>query len=96
LIIENLTFQLAPGVDEGAFLTADAAVQTEFYSPLPGFVRRTTARGDGGEWLVATFWGTAVEADGAAVLARTDAANAAFLACTEPATLQTHRFETLE
>jgi hypothetical protein len=53
--IEILVFQLKGGVDEEAFLAADKRVQGEL-SPAAGFVRRTTARGDNGNWLVLTFW----------------------------------------
>ena len=65
MLIENLTFRLASGVDEDDFLEADRKVQTELVPNLPGFVRRTTARGEDGGWLVVTLWGSADDANAA-------------------------------
>lgn len=64
MLVELTTFRLAEGVDEVTFLTADGEVQAEL-SPQQGFVRRTTARGEAGDWLVLTMWWSAVEADDA-------------------------------
>lgn len=64
MFIEIQTFRLPPGTTEDAFLADDARIQAELMRNAPGFVRRTTARGDG-EWLVLTFWGTEDQAQGA-------------------------------
>jgi hypothetical protein len=58
LIIDIATFRLAPGVDDAAFLDVDARVQAELMRGERAFVRRTTARGEDGTWLVLTFWWT--------------------------------------
>jgi hypothetical protein len=86
VLLETTTFRLAAGVDEDAFLAADEALQEEL-SPSPGFVRRTTARGDAGEWLVLSMWGTAADADAAPtpVPAR----------LVDPASVRTARWSTL-
>jgi len=55
-VIETLTFQLAPGTAQSAFLEADQRVQTDFFYRQPGLARRTTARGGDGEWLVVVLW----------------------------------------
>jgi len=62
-IVEITTFRLAPDADAGDFLRADRDVQTELYSPAPGFLRRTTARGADGEWAVVTLWRSEADAD---------------------------------
>ncbi len=62
VLLETTTFRLAPGADAGAFLAADSEVQ-EAMSPQPGFLRRTTARGEAGEWLVLVHWDSAAHAD---------------------------------
>jgi hypothetical protein len=83
-VIELTTFRLRDDVDEADFVAADAAAQTGFFYQQPGLVRRTTARGPDGEWLVVTWWGSAVEADAAATALDDPAANAAaqaFLGC---------------
>ena len=64
VLLETTVFRLAAGTDEDAFLSADEALQAEL-SPAAGFVRRTTARGEDGEWLVLAMWGTAADADAA-------------------------------
>ena len=64
MLVEVRTFRLAEGVEESTFLAADAEAQAR-RNPLPGFVRRTTARGAEGAWLVLTFWHSAADADAA-------------------------------
>ena len=96
MLIENLTFRLVAGADEADFLAADRKVQTEFIANLPGFVRRTTARGDGGGWLVATLWGSAEAADNADRLAQTAPETQPFLALLDPSSVERTRFETLD
>jgi hypothetical protein len=76
VLVELTTFRLADGVDEADFLAADAEVQAEL-SPEPGFVRRTTARGDGGTWLVLALWWSARHADEAPPPVPTDLVEAA-------------------
>lgn len=56
MLIDVTVFQLREGADEEVFLAADKRAQAEL-SPARGFVRRTTARGENGNWLVLTFWG---------------------------------------
>lgn len=94
MIIEHRTFRLAPGTDEGAFLAADRGVQQEVAPFQSGFVRRTTARGGDGRWLVETLWYDDVSAmaaegaDGTAV--------DAFRACVDPASVEVVRWTTLD
>jgi hypothetical protein len=64
VLIELTTFNLADGTDEAAFVEADRAVQAEL-SCREGFVRRTTARGERGDWLVMTAWRTRDHAESA-------------------------------
>ena len=94
MIIETLTGRLAAGVDEQAFLEADRRFQTEFVPNHRGFVRRTTARGPGGEWMVLTFWGTVGDADASAALAHDDPVASAFAAMIDGARVE--RYETLD
>jgi hypothetical protein len=89
VLIENLTFRLASGVDEADFLEADRKVQTELVPNLTGFIRRTTARGSDGEWLVVTLWASAAEADAAPPA--TD-----FMALVDPASVSVQRYSTLD
>lgn len=58
MLIENITFRLLAEADEAAFLAADARVQAELMLTQPALIRRTAARGDGGEWLVVALWGS--------------------------------------
>ena len=56
-IVEIMTFRLAEGVTDDAFLALDRRIQTELVPNQPGFMRRTTAR-HGEEWVVVTLWGS--------------------------------------
>jgi hypothetical protein len=94
MLIELLTFRLVAGADETAFLEADARVQQLFFPHQPGAIRRTTARGIDGEWLVVTLWWSGDEADAAARAADGDATYTAFEGFIENASLR--RFQTLD
>ncbi len=94
MIIEHHTFRLGGDVAEGAFLDADRRVQTESAPFCPGFIRRTTARGDDGTWLVETLWASRADAEAAAT--RDDEVVAAFDHCIDPATSSVRRYETLD
>lgn len=97
-IVEITTFRIAPGADEADFRRADDAVQTELYSPAPGFVRRTTARSADGEWLVVTLWRSEADADGA-VSAGSDPAHPAavtFAGLVDRSSVVTRRYATLD
>lgn len=94
MIIEHRTFVLADAVDEDDFLAADRRVQAEFAPFQPGFIRRTTARGPAGSWLVETMWMT--EADAEAAAASSDAAVTELRAMVDPTSETVRRYETLD
>jgi hypothetical protein len=99
MLIEITTFELAASADESAFLEADARMQQQFAHLQPGLVRRTTARGDGGEtakWLVLTFWYSAETADRAASAAAADECAQTFRALIDESTIETRRYSTLD
>jgi hypothetical protein len=58
-----MRFRLRPDCDETAFLAADKKVQEEFAYAQPGLQRRTTARGQDGNWIVIDLWRSAHDAD---------------------------------
>jgi hypothetical protein len=55
-VIETQTFRLREGVSEEDFLAADKLMQEEFAYQQYGILRRTTARGLDGRWIVVTLW----------------------------------------
>lgn len=62
-VIEMMRFRLSAGVEDGEFLLADRAVQEEFAYQQPGLLRRTTARGGDGSWIVVDLWRSHKDAD---------------------------------
>jgi hypothetical protein len=72
MVVETTTFQLADSVDDAAFLEFDEEVRTGFLYHQPGLVRATTARGDGGEWIVVVLWASVDAADAAVQAAEND------------------------
>lgn len=73
MIIEVRTFRLSG--DEKSFLDADRAEQHALCVRNRGVIRRTTARGEDGEWVVLTLWDSheAIEGPGAELAALVDA-----------------------
>ena len=96
MVIEIVTFRLADGTDEAAFLTADQRVQTEFFYLQPGLVRRTTARGADGDWLVLVFWDRRQDAESAGEASKDHPAVQAFMSLIDGSTYRVERFEALE
>lgn len=90
------TFHLKDGVGEDEFLAANERMQTEFVYQQPGFVRRTTARGVDGEWLVIGVWGSEHEAVVAGKRAQQDDVARTANAMVDPASVAVKRFETLD
>ena len=95
-LIETTTFRLRADVEEAAFLEADRRVQTECVPTHPGFLRRTTARGDHGEWVVVTLWASPADADASAGLLADDDVMVGFLELLEPGSSTTGRYTTLD
>jgi heme-degrading monooxygenase HmoA len=96
MVVELHTFRLVDGADEAAFREADHRLQTEFIPNHPGFLRRTTARGPGGEWLVVVLWGSEDAAEASRVQAAGHPVAEAFLAYVDQASLATRRYATLD
>ena len=71
VVIEWAPFRLAPGVAEATLLEASEALQRDFLSHQPGFLRRELLRGKGGEWVDVVYW----ESEGAADAVMQDAAS---------------------
>ena len=90
------TFRLKPGISEDEFLAANERMQTDFVYQQPGFVRRTTARGKDGEWLVIGVWSTQHEAAIAGQVANGDPISRTANAMVDPSTVTVKRFETLD
>jgi heme-degrading monooxygenase HmoA len=95
-VIEVVTFRLAPGVDAHTFVRADAALQAEFAYRQHGLLRRTTARGTGGEWLVVSVWESDADADASADAATGDPDATRFSSFLDGPSLTTRRYETLD
>ena len=95
-MIEILRFALAAGADEAAFLAVDRRVQTEFAYRQPGLLRRTTARGEGGEWIVIDLWRSAGDADACDERWADDPLAASFMSLVDAASVRTERFTPLD
>lgn len=95
-MIEILTFRLAGGVDEDEFLAADRRVQTEFAYQQPGLLRRTTARGENGDWVVIDVWQSVGEADASEKAWESDPAAMAFMELVDRSTVRVARYHEID
>ena len=95
-MIEIMRFHLAADADEEAFLAADRRVQSDFAYRQTGLLRRTTARGGDGAWLVIDLWQSARDADATAGKWANDPVTATFMSFVDPATIETERYDTLD
>ncbi len=85
-VMEVVTFRLAPGTTEAAFLTAARATEAPL-SRQPGFVSRRLLQGDGGLWTDLVEWQTRAQAEAAAAVMMADPAFTAFIVAIDPASI---------
>jgi hypothetical protein len=95
-VIEIMRFRLPPGADEAAFLAADRRIQEEFAYHQPGLLRRTTARGQDGGWIVIDLWRSAADADACDVRWEADPVTQAFMALLDRSSVTTERYDQLD
>jgi heme-degrading monooxygenase HmoA len=95
-VIEIMRFRLPPDGDEAAFLAADRRVQEEFVYQQPGLTRRTTARGERGDWIVITMWRSAADADAFEARAEHDELPRSFWAMLDRSSLSVERYQELD
>jgi hypothetical protein len=95
-VIEILRFRLAAGADEAEFLAADRRLQREFASHQPGLLRRTTARGSNGNWIVIDRWRSAADADACDRRWDSDPVAQAFMEFLDRSSVVTERYTPLE
>jgi len=93
-VIEIMRFRLAPGADAASFVLADRRVQVDFAYGQEGLLRRTTARSEGGEWIVMDLWRSEQEADACADHREDDHITAQFMSFIEATTVRTERYAT--
>ena len=91
-----MRFRLLPGAGEQAFLAADRRVQEDFAYRQPGLLRRTTARGGDGSWIVIDLWRSAADADACDARWAHDAVAQAFMALLDRASVSTERYQELD
>jgi len=95
-VIEILRFRLAPGSDEAEFVAADRRLQQEFAYQQPGLLRRTTARGADGGWVVIDLWRSVADADACARRRDGDPMVGAFMALVDASSVISERFQPLD
>lgn len=95
-MLEVTKFRLAAGAEVEDFLAADKRLQTEFAYQQPGLLRRTTAQGADGSWLVVDVWRSDADADACAARWDGDPVVAAFMALVDADSVENERFTELD
>jgi hypothetical protein len=95
-VIEIMKFRLAPGGDEAEFLTADRRLQEDFAYQQPGLLRRTTARGEDGGWIVIDLWRSAADADACAIRWDSDQVAQEFMTLLDRSSVVVERYTPLD
>ena len=91
-----MRFRLGPGGDEAELIAADRRLQQEFAYQQPGLLRRTTARGADGSWIVIDLWRSASDADACAARWDSDPVVGAFMALVDGSSVTSERFWPLD
>jgi hypothetical protein len=92
-VVEVCAFTVV--ADENAVRAADARLQTEFAYQQPGLLRRTTARGEEGQWCVITLWQTVDDAVKGSAAAATDEVAVEFWSLVDTDSVRMQRFTLL-
>ena len=95
MLIELMQFRLQGDAAVDEFLIADHRLQTEFAYQQPGLLRRTTARGEHGEWVVIDFWRSAEDADACNERWDNDPIARAFMRFVEGTSVRVQRYSTV-
>src|SRR3984885_606195 len=95
-VIEIMRFRRAPDAGEAAFLAADRRVQQEFAYQQPGLMRRTTARGQDGGWIVIDLWRSPAAAAACAARGDHDPAPQGFMALLDRSSVTVERYQELD
>jgi hypothetical protein len=96
MVIEIMRFRLAPGADEEAFRAADGELQSDYAYQQPGLLRRTTARGDDGAWVVIDLWRSVADADAVDATWGREPVTTRFLSFIDGASVVTDRYDTFD
>jgi hypothetical protein len=91
-VIEIMHVRLADGADEAAFLAADKELQEQFAYQQPGLLRRTTAKGDDGRFIVIDLWRSAADADACAARWDSDPLVRRFLSHLDAGSVESERY----
>ena len=91
-----MRFRLAPETAEEEFLAADHRLQEEFAYHQPGLLRRTTARGEDGGWIVIDLWRSAADADACDRRWDEDPVAQAFMVLLDRSSVSTERYHQLD
>ena len=60
--IEIVTFELADGVSDEAFVAETKSMERDFLGKLKGFMDRDTGKSEDGSWVVVLHWESAEDA----------------------------------
>lgn len=85
-VAEIVTFRLAAGISDDAFLVAARATEA-LVEALPGFVSRRLSRGEDGTWTDHVEWASMDQAMAAAEALTADPAALPFLKAIDPGTI---------
>lgn len=96
LVIELMKFRLAPGTSEEEFLRADRSLQQDFAYQQQGLMRRTTARGENGTWIVIDIWSTPDAAQACAAKWDREPVTQRFMALLDRSSVQSERYMPLD
>ncbi len=93
-VIETMTFELLPSVNEVDYIEFDEQVQANFFYRQPGVVRRTLAHGET-RWLAETWWQSLSDAIAASEEFTADEHHATFISMVDEQSISVSRYETV-
>ena len=91
-IMEVTTFSIKPDVIPMTFAKRDAAVEGNFTSKQPGFIRRQSGVDDEGDYVVIVYWESLADADASMGKFMSDASVADYAEMIDAPTMKMSRY----
>lgn len=92
IILEVTTFNINSNANPMVFAKRDAAIESDFTSKQPGFIKRQSAADDKGNYVVLVYWDNVVNAEASMNKFMADAAVADYAKMIDGATMKMSRY----
>lgn len=93
--LEIAIYKIKNGISDADFIKESTAMEDGFIKKQKGFIKRTFAKSESGEWVDVIYWGTMADAMKASEAAMKSTVCAPMFGMLDEASVKMHHFEIL-